>query len=89
MSVPLSVGQFQEKPNPRMPRTRVRLDKVVATQNKVDHAKVMDIAAHEPGDAAPPIVHAFKGRYYVSDGHHRVAGAIERGDTHITVKRVK
>lgn len=89
MSVPLSVGQFQEKPNRNMPRVKVRLDKVVATQNKVDHSKVMDIASQPVGDAPPPLVHAHKGKYYVGDGHHRVAGAIERGDTHITVKRVK
>ena len=89
MSVPLAPKQFQEKPNRMMPKTKVRLDKVVATQNKVDHSKVMDIASKPAGDITPPLVHGFKGKYYVSDGHHRVAGAIERGDTHIVVRKVK
>lgn len=72
-----------------MPRTKVRLDKVVATQNTLDPAKVQAIAQKPADDRNAPLVHAHKGRYYVSDGHHRVAGAIERGDTHIVVKRVK
>jgi hypothetical protein len=88
--VPLSTKQFAEKPNPRMPRIKVRLDKVVATQNYVNQDKVADIARQDPGDiSTDPLVHPYQGRYYVGDGHHRVAGAIERGDTHMTVKRVK
>ena len=73
-----------------MPRTKVRLDKVVATQGKLDQSKVQDIARQSPSDVRnDPVVHAHAGKYYVSDGHHRVAGAIERGDTHIWVRRVK
>jgi ParB-like chromosome segregation protein Spo0J len=73
-----------------MPRTRVRLDKIVSTQVKLDPAKVKKIAA-QPAEAidTDPIVHPHGGRYYVSDGHHRVAGAIERGDKYIKVRRVK
>jgi ParB-like chromosome segregation protein Spo0J len=90
VSVPFSTQQFEEKPNRFMPRTRVRLDKVIATQGKLDQSKVQDIA-RQPAAAmsSDPIVHPHKGKYYVADGHHRVAGAIERGDTHIWVKRVK
>lgn len=73
-----------------MPRTRVRLDKIVATQRTLDAEKVKDIAAKDPSDIdTDPIVHAHQGRYFVSDGHHRVAGAIERGDKYIRVRRVK
>lgn len=73
-----------------MRRTRVRLDKVVATQRYLDPAKVADIARQPAEDISPePLVHPFKGKYYVSDGHHRVGGAIERGDTHIWVRRVR
>jgi hypothetical protein len=90
VSVPLSTQQFAEKPNRYMPRTRVRLDKVVATQNYLDPAKVRDIARQDPSDmTSDPIAHSFQGRYYVGDGHHRVGGAIERGDTHIWIKRSK
>jgi len=73
-----------------MPRTKVRLDKIVATQRQLDASKVADIA-RQPAEAisTDPVVHPHQGRYYVSDGHHRVAGAIERGDTHIWVRRVK
>lgn len=90
MSVPFSTQQFEEKPNRFMRRTRVRLDKVIATQGKLDQAKVHDIA-RQPADAmtSDPVVHPHQGKFYVSDGHHRVAGAIERGDTHIWVKRVR
>jgi ParB-like chromosome segregation protein Spo0J len=31
----------------------------------------------------------FNGRYKVLDGHHRVGGAIERGDRTIRVRQVK
>ena len=86
--MPLSVKQFAEKPNRFMPRTRVRLDKVVATQNYLDPAKVRDIASKPPG-GPDPIAHYHKGCYYVGDGHHRVAGAIDRGDTHTWIKRSK
>lgn len=72
-----------------MPKTRVRLDKLVPTQRTWDQAKVDSIAAEGAADGTDPIVHPFKGKYYVSDGHHRVAGAIQRGDTHITVRRAK
>lgn len=88
MSVPFSTQQFEEKPNRKIPKVKVRLDKLVATQNKLDQAKVQDIAS-KPAGGTPPIVHALGGKYYVGDGHHRVAGAIERGDTHIWVKKVK
>jgi ParB-like chromosome segregation protein Spo0J len=90
VSIPFSTQQFEKKPNPKMPRTTVRLDKIVATQGKLDKAKVADIAAQAPSDIdTDPIVHPHRGRYYVTDGHHRVAGAIERGDTHIKVRRVR
>jgi hypothetical protein len=73
-----------------MPRTKVRLDKVVATQNYLDPAKVADIARQDPSDVTnDPIAHYYNGRYYIGDGHHRIAGAIDRGDTHTWVKRVK
>lgn len=73
-----------------MPRVKVRLDKVVATQRYYDQAKVDDIAEKGPKKSGiTPIVHPFNGKYYLADGHHRVAAAIQRGDTHITVKRVK
>lgn len=73
-----------------MPRTKVRLDKVVATQNYLDPAKVKDIAAQDPSDmTSDPIVHRYQGRYYVGDGHHRIGGAIERGDTYVKVRSVK
>jgi ParB-like chromosome segregation protein Spo0J len=90
VSIPFSTDQFEKKPNPKMPRTRVRLDKIVATQVKLDKAKVASIAAKDPTDIdTDPIVHPHKGHYYVTDGHHRVAGAIERGDRTIRVRRVK
>jgi ParB-like chromosome segregation protein Spo0J len=72
-----------------MPRTTVRLDKLVATQGKLDQAKVQSIAQRGADDGTDPVVAPHKGRYYVLDGHHRVAGAMERGDSKIKVRRVK
>lgn len=90
MSIPFNTKQFEEKPNRYMPKTTVRLDKVVATQGKLDQGKVQAIARKDPSDiTTDPLVSRHQGRYYVLDGHHRVAGAIERGDTKIKVKRVK
>lgn len=90
MSVPFSTQQFEEKPNRYMPRTRVRLDKIVSTQVHLDKAKVANIARQPAAAMAnDPIIHPHHGKYYVSDGHHRVAGAMERGDTHIWVRRVR
>ena len=90
MSIPFSTDQFEKKSNRYMPRTRVRLDKVIATQTHLDPTKVQQIARQPASSiSTDPLVHAHGGHYYVSDGHHRVAGAIERGDTHIWVKRVK
>jgi ParB-like chromosome segregation protein Spo0J len=90
VSIPFSTKQFEKKTNSKMPRTRVRLDKIVATQGRLDQAKVADIAAQAPSDIdTDPIVHPHQGKYYVTDGHHRVAGAIERGDHTIRVRRVK
>ena len=71
-----------------MPRRTVRLDKVVATQNYLDPAKVRDIASKPPG-GTEPIVHYHQGRYYVGDGHHRIGGAIERGDAKVKVRSVR
>lgn len=73
-----------------MPRTKVRLDKLIATQTSVDPRKVRSIA-NQPASAisSDPVVHPFKGNFYVSDGHNRVEGARLRGDTHIWVRRAK
>lgn len=86
MSTPFNTTQFEKKPNRKIPVRTVRLDKVDATQVKLDHAKVMDIAARGANDGTLPLVHKFQGRYKVGDGHHRVGAAIERGDTKIKVK---
>lgn len=73
-----------------MPRVRVRLDKIVSTQRKLDPSKVRAIA-RQPSSAirTDPVVHPMGGKYILADGHHRVAGAIERGDNYIWVRRVR
>jgi len=89
MSIPFSTQQFEKKPNRKMPATTVRLDKIDATQLKLDHKKVMSIAERGADDGTDPLVAKLNGRYKVLDGHHRVGGAIERGDTKIRVRQVK
>ena len=90
MAVSLNEHQFEEKPNRFMPKTRVRVDKLVATQMKLDPKKVQAIAQKSPDDMAAPVVSSkHKGYYHVLDGHHRVGAAIERGDKYISVRRVR
>lgn len=72
-----------------MPASRVRLDKLVPTQSTWDQAKVDSIAARGADDGTDPLVHRFGDKYFVGDGHHRVAAAIQRGDRTIRVKKVK
>ena len=73
-----------------MPATRVKLSNIVPTQTYWDQSKVDDIAAQGPKKAGvDPVVGKLGSKYYLLDGHHRVAGAIQRGDDKIRVKRVK
>jgi len=82
VSIPFSEKQFGKIGR----RARVRTDKVVATQNYLDPAKVRSIAAQPAEAVDDPLVHAHNGRYYVGDGHHRVGGALDRGDDKIRVR---
>jgi carboxylesterase type B len=89
VSTPLSTKQFVEKPNRLIPTRKVRVDKVDATQMKLDHAKVMDIARKDPAELPPILVYRHNGRYKVGDGHHREGAAIERRDLYIKAKVVR
>lgn len=90
MSIPFSTQQFEKKSNRHMPVSRVRVDRVIATQVRLDPAKVKAIASKPASsDDTPPIVTRHNGNFIMGDGHHRFAAAIERGDTHIPVRVVK
>jgi uncharacterized protein (DUF1015 family) len=90
MSIPLSPEQFEKKSNHAIPRVRIRLDKIVPTQRYWDQAKVDDIAAKGVNEkGVEPLVNKVGGLYYLGDGHHRVAAAMQRGDRLITAKKVK
>lgn len=87
MSIPFNTTQFEKKSNRKIPVRTVRLDKIDATQVKLDHAKVMRIAQQGGADDGTlPLVHKFQGRYKVGDGHHRVGAAIEQGMTKMKVR---
>jgi ParB-like chromosome segregation protein Spo0J len=89
VSIPFSTQQFEKKPNRKIPVRTVRVDKIDASQNRLDHAKVMSIAERGADDGTLPIVHKFNGRYKVGDGHHRIGAAMEQGKTKIKVKVVQ
>ena len=89
MSIPFNTKQFEEKSSRKLPRSKVRLDNLIASQTKLDPTKVANIARQAPEKiTTDPIVSRHKGKYVVLDGHHRVAGAMERGDRYIKVKRI-
>jgi hypothetical protein len=71
-----------------MPALRIRTDKVAPTQLDYDEGQIRKIAAQRPGDIdTDPIAHLHQGLYHVSDGHHRVAAAMVRGDRTVRVRR--
>jgi ParB-like chromosome segregation protein Spo0J len=86
VSIPFNTTQFEKNPNRKIPVRTVRVDKIDATQMKLDHAKVMSIAQRGADDGTLPIVHKFQGRYKVGDGHHRIGAAIEQGKTKMKVR---
>lgn len=85
MSIPLNTKQFAEKANRYMPVRTVSIDKLRPTQSTYVADKVEDIAA-KPAGGPPVLVGRHNGKYHVLDGHHRVAGAILRGDSYQTVR---
>lgn len=89
MSNPLSTAQFAKKPNPKMPLVTVRLSRIGSTQNYLNHAKVMDIAARGASDGTPPLIARLGKDYKVLDGHHRIGAAWENGETKIKARLVK
>lgn len=54
-------------------------DELTAIQNRVDTARVEEIAA-EAADGPAGVVAQFDGGLYILDGHHRIIGAWLRGD---------
>lgn len=70
---------------------RIPVASLVATQETVND-DFADTAARRKGDAADvyrlPIVVKAGGKNYVSDGHHRIAAAIQDGETYVDVRYV-
>jgi hypothetical protein len=62
----------------RLEHRRIRLNDLVAMQNRVDRGKVESARTREGG--RPPVVVRMDGRYYIADGHHRMAAAYLNGD---------
>jgi hypothetical protein len=88
VSAPFNSSQFEKGPNRAMPRVRVRTSRLSPTQVDYKVEQIRKISAQDPrGIEHDPVVHPFQGRYHISDGHHRVAAAMMRGDTAVTVKR--
>lgn len=74
----------------RAPKKRVRVSDLESTNRGgyLNPRKAAEYAAR--GGGGDPYVVEHRGRYYIADGHHRVAGAAARGDKTITarVKRI-
>lgn len=62
----------------------VRLNTLVAMQDRVNHGKVEEMRASDR--ARPPLVVRMGGKNYIADGHHRLAAAWLNGATTADVK---
>lgn len=63
---------------------RVHVHNLVPTQDDLDKDQV-DQLAKRPSKALPRLIRKFKSdKYWVQDGHHRIAGHIKRGEKFIT-----
>lgn len=69
----------------RAPKKRIRVDRLVST-NLGGYLSPRKVAKYSGGGGGTPYVVEDGGQFYVADGHHRAAAAIQRGDTHITVR---
>jgi hypothetical protein len=67
--------------------TRITLGKrpLIATQDYMIPEKVAKIAASNTKSDTPPLIMRHEGKDYVWDGHHRIAGALAKGQKSMTV----
>lgn len=92
MSVPLSTNQFELKNKPirDMPRRKVSVSKFLPTQVDSDPEKIASMEKKDPSSFEKvPVVLKKDGMYLVGDGHHRIAAAMNRGDSTVDVRIVK
>ncbi|MFK5981450.1 MAG: hypothetical protein QM499_00935 [Flavobacteriaceae bacterium] len=77
------VGKDNELENPEnLPTEEVSISDLIPTQRHIKEANINDVKDYD--DA--PVVIRRKGELYISDGHHRVASSILKGDSKIEVK---
>lgn len=69
----------------QLPTKIIPIKGLVATQNRVDTSRVIDISASPSAPGKMPVVTHFAGKNYIADGHHRVVGAWLRGDDQVQV----
>jgi hypothetical protein len=63
---------------------RVHVQNLIPTQDDMDKDQV-DQLAKRPSKSLPRLTRKFKSdKYWVNDGHHRIAGHIKRGEKFIT-----
>lgn len=67
-----------------LPTKTVRLSDLIATQNRVDTAKVLSMAGITKA-AVLPMVFQTNGKTYIGDGHHRLAALWLKGEEETTV----
>lgn len=70
----------------KAPTKRVPVSKLVAANkgHYLDPKKVAKYA--KSGGGGKPLAVESGGRYYLADGHHRAAAAIQRGEKYVTVR---
>lgn len=63
-----------------LPKQKVKLADLVATQNRVEHGKVEAIMGTMAKAGSLPVVVRFGGKDHIADGHHRLAAHWMNGD---------
>lgn len=82
--VPRFLGVLTDRE--RWPLQPVKLDQLLAMQNRVETGKVMAKVANSGGGHEPIVVMLEQGRLHIADGHHDLAAAWLRGEAEKSVR---
>ena len=83
MSGDFAQKSYDAQKKPPHSAGRIRLEGLRATQPTVVRSKVDTYTKNWDPKSEPIKVNKYYGERYISNGHHRVAAALNRGETHL------